>query len=96
MLALATFITVTALRLCFGQDIGFAGGFHGNFISAVCMMALVQYAANSGLVALAASFNTGRPFWNTWHKHFLWTSITYFAGASAAAIIAVLMGRFGA
>jgi signal transduction histidine kinase/ActR/RegA family two-component response regulator len=95
VLALATFVTVTVLRLCFGRDLGLDGGFQGNFISAVCLMALVQYAANSGLVALAASLKTDRPFWHTWHKHFLWTSITYFAGASAAGIIAVLLGRVG-
>ncbi|HEU4594983.1 MAG TPA: ATP-binding protein, partial [Pyrinomonadaceae bacterium] len=96
VLALATFVNVTVLRLCFGQDLGLAGGFQGNFISAVCLMALVQYAANSGLVALAASLKTNQPFWRTWHKHFLWTSITYFAGASAAGIIAVMAGRIGA
>jgi signal transduction histidine kinase/ActR/RegA family two-component response regulator len=95
VLGLATFVTVTVLRLCLGRDIGLGGDFRGNFISAVCLMALVQYAANSGLVALAASLKSDRPFWHTWHKHFLWTSITYFAGASAAGIIAVLLGRVG-
>ncbi|MFN7929560.1 MAG: hypothetical protein U0Y68_16760 [Blastocatellia bacterium] len=29
-----------------------------------------------------------RRLWQTWKKGFLWTSITYFAGASAAGIIA--------
>ncbi|MCA1633725.1 MAG: response regulator [Acidobacteria bacterium] len=94
-LALATFINVSLLRWCFGQDVSFDGNFHGSFISAICLMALVQYAANSGLVALAASLNTDRPFLHTWHKHFLWTSITYFAGASSAGIIAMLLGVVG-
>ena len=96
VLALATFVNVSLLRWCFGQDVSFDGNFHGSFISAICLMALVQYAANSGLVALAASLNTDRPFLHTWHKHFLWTSITYFAGASSAGIIAMLMGVVGA
>ncbi|HWS53380.1 MAG TPA: ATP-binding protein [Pyrinomonadaceae bacterium] len=94
-LALAMWATVTTLRLCFGRVSFFGEGFDGNAISAVCVMALTQYAANSGVVALAASFQNGVPFWATWKKHYLWTSITYFAGASAAAILAVLVHLVG-
>ncbi|HLM56516.1 MAG TPA: ATP-binding protein [Pyrinomonadaceae bacterium] len=94
-MAAATFVTYASLRLCFGAGLGFDGGFNGEFISAICMTALVQYAANSGLVALAASLNGNHPFWQTWHRHYLWTSITYFAGASAAGMIAALMRVFG-
>ncbi|HEV2864733.1 MAG TPA: ATP-binding protein [Pyrinomonadaceae bacterium] len=94
-MAAATFIAYAALRLCFGAGLGFDGGFDGQFISAVGLMALVQYAANSGLIALAASLNANRPFWQTWHRQYLWTSITYFAGASAAGMIAALMRVFG-
>jgi signal transduction histidine kinase/CheY-like chemotaxis protein len=95
-LALATFANVCVLRWCFGPDLSFKDGFPGSFISVICLMALVQYAANSGLVALAASLNNDRPFFNTWRKHFLWTSITYFAGASSAGMIVVLIGVVGA
>lgn len=65
------------------------------FITAVGLMALVQYATNSGVVAVCAALKAGRSTWETWKKHYLWTSITYFAGASAAAVIAKLMGQFG-
>ena len=58
-------------------------------------MGLVQYATNSGVVAVCAGLRAGGSIWDTWKKHYLWTSITYFAGASAAAVISKLMGQFG-
>ena len=65
------------------------------YISAIGLMALVQYAANSGIVAVLGALKAGDGIWNTWKKHYLWTSITYFAGASSAAVIAKLMAQFG-
>ena len=59
------------------------------------MLALVQYAANSGLVAWFAALKTGTQFWPTWSKHYLWTSVTYFAGASAAMIAAKSADNMG-
>jgi signal transduction histidine kinase/CheY-like chemotaxis protein len=58
-------------------------------------MALVQYATNSGAVAVCAGLRAGGNIWQTWKKHYLWSSITYFAGALVAAVIAKLMGQFG-
>ena len=54
-------------------------------------MALVHYAGNSGIVAIGQALKTGEPIWQTWRKHYLWTSITYFAGAITAAVIAGLV-----
>jgi signal transduction histidine kinase/ActR/RegA family two-component response regulator len=65
------------------------------FVTAVGLMALVQYATNSGVVAVCAGLRTGGNIWQTWKKHYLWSSITYFAGALLAAVIAKLMGQFG-
>jgi len=47
------------------------------------------------MVALAAALKTDQPFWRTWKEGFLWTSITYFAGALAAGIVAKLIDAFG-
>ena len=58
-------------------------------------MALVQYISNSGLVAVGVALRSGLPIWQMWRQNFLWTSITYFAGASAAGIIAKLVESFG-
>jgi signal transduction histidine kinase/ActR/RegA family two-component response regulator len=94
--AVATFATISALRLCYGGELFAAWGHGSHFVTAICLMALVQYAANSGLVALGYALKNRESFWPTWHRHYLWTSITYFAGASAAALIAHLMRTVGA
>ncbi len=65
------------------------------FITAVGLVALTQYAANSGIVAVLGALKANGAIWPTWKKHYLWTSITYFAGASSAAVIAKLMLQFG-
>lgn len=94
--ACSTFITVWVLRLSFGGSlVTLRDGYSAPFIVCLCLMTLVQYIANSGLVATAAALRTDQPLWTTWRKGFLWTSITYFAGASAAGIIAKLIDTVG-
>jgi signal transduction histidine kinase/CheY-like chemotaxis protein len=94
--ALSTCITVFALRLLFGDVAKLsASPLSGKFVSAMALMALVQYGANSGIVATCGALQARQPIWHTWKKHYLWTSITYFAGASAAAVIAKLIQQFG-
>ena len=96
VMACATFITVWTLRTCFGSIVELPlGGYTGGFIGAIWVMALTQYGANSGLVAVEKSLKTEQPFWTTWRSFYLWTSVTYIAGASAAGIIAKLIGTFG-
>lgn len=80
----------------FGDPVAMnASPLSGRFITAVGLMAMVQYATNSGVVAVCAGLRSGQSVWKTWKNHYLWTSITYFAGASAAAVIGKLMGLFG-
>lgn len=94
--ALSTCITVFALRLLFGDVAKLsASPLSGKFVSAMALMALIQYGANSGIVATCGALQARQPIWHTWKKHYLWTSITYFAGASAAAVIAKLIQQFG-
>lgn len=89
-------VTSYSVRFFYGDPVTLnAGPLSGKFITAVALMALVQYASNSGMVAICGALKAGMPIWQTWKKHYLWTSITYFAGASAAAVIAKLMGQFG-
>ena len=66
------------------------------FVAAICTMALTHYVANSGIVAIGAALKNNEPMWQTWRKHYLWTSITYFAGAFAAGVIAALVYFIGA
>jgi hypothetical protein len=58
-------------------------------------MASVQYLTNSSLVALRETLKRDEPYFGVWQKHFLWTSITYYAGAFAAAIISRLVADVG-
>jgi diguanylate cyclase (GGDEF)-like protein/PAS domain S-box-containing protein len=96
LLACSTFVTAWVIHLCFGsvKDMG-RGSFTGNFIVALFLMASVQYVTNSGLAALRESMKRNRPFVEIWQKHFLWTSITYYAGASAAGMITRLINGIG-
>jgi diguanylate cyclase (GGDEF)-like protein/PAS domain S-box-containing protein len=93
--ACSAFITIWTLRLCFGSVESLREGYSAPFIVSICLMALVQYVSNSGMVATAAALKSNQPLWTTWRKGFLWTSITYFAGASAAAIISRLIDSVG-
>ncbi len=65
------------------------------YLCAIGLMAAAQYVSNSGLVATAAAIKAQQPLWQTWKQHYLYTSLTYCAGASAAGIIAKLIGIFG-
>ncbi len=89
-------VTSYSLHFAFGDVVSLAKGpLSGRFITAMALMALVQYVSNSGIVAICGALQAGRPIWHTWKKYYLWTSITYFAGASAAAVIAKLVNQFG-
>jgi len=90
----STFLTVWALRLCFGESV-WHDAYSANYLIALCVMAVVQYLGNSVLVATSAALKAGEPLWITWRKNFLWTSLTYFGGASAAGIIARFIGNVG-
>ena len=94
--ALSACITSQVLIYFYGDPVKlYDSTWSTRFISAVGLMALVQYAGNSGMVAICGALKAGAPIWQTWRKHYLWTSITYFAGASAAIFIAELMDQFG-
>lgn len=96
VMACSTFLTVWVLRFSFGSLLELPrNGYSGTFLIALCVMALVQYITNSGLVAVAAALRLEKPIWQTWTSHYLWTSITYFGGASAAGIISRLVNVVG-
>ena len=94
--ALSTFATSYALSIGFGDVVSLgATALSPRFAAAVAVMAMTQYVTNSGIVAVCGALQAEQPIWQTWKKYYLWTSITYFAGASAAAIIAKLIHEFG-
>jgi signal transduction histidine kinase/CheY-like chemotaxis protein len=96
VLAISTFVTATVLRVFFGSPTEIVTAANSaNFLAAICVMALVQYFTNTSLIAIEKSYKISESVWQTWKKYYLWTSITCFAGASAAGIIAHLIRVFG-
>jgi signal transduction histidine kinase/CheY-like chemotaxis protein len=94
--AVSILITSTVLELIFGSVIVLrTDPLSATFLGAICTMALTHYISNSGLVAIAAALKTDQPIFQTWRKHYLWTSLTYFSGACAAAVIAALIHFIG-
>src|SRR2546428_328280 len=92
-MACSTFLTVWVLRLFVGPLTALQNGAVSvRFLVAIGVMGLMQYAANSGLVALYTACKTDQPVWTTWSKYYLWTSITYLTGASVAGIAVKLAG----
>jgi signal transduction histidine kinase/ActR/RegA family two-component response regulator len=95
VLALSTFLTAAALRALFGTADLAGDDYTPSSLVAVFVMALVQYAANTGLIAVEKSLKLGERFWPTWKTYYLWTSVTYLAGASAAGVTARLVQSVG-
>lgn len=96
LLSVSTFATATIIRLYTGPtSLMTSAPYSRTFIVAIFLMASVQYVTNSGLAALREWFRLDESFPQIWEKHFLWTSITYYAGASAAGIISKLIDGLG-
>ena len=96
ILATSTFFTSIVLNAIFGAPASLAGkGFSAKFFYAICVMGFVQYIANTTLISIEKATKINESVWNTWRTYYLWTSVTYFAGASAAGIVAILIDRYG-
>lgn len=94
--AVSILITSTVMESIFGSVVLLRSKpITATFVAAICTMALTHYVSNSGIVAIAGALKANEPIWQTWRKHYLWTSITYFTGAFAAGIIAGLVYFIG-
>ena len=56
------------------------------------VLAFTHYLVNSGSVAIIVALEKRKNVLGIWKESFLWTSITYFAGAAAAGFIAITIG----
>ncbi|HEX8097883.1 MAG TPA: EAL domain-containing protein, partial [Pyrinomonadaceae bacterium] len=96
VMALSTFLTVEILRAYFGPLHALAhASYSPSFFVAIILMGMSQYVINSGLIATIGALKVNQPLWQTWKNNYLWTSITYFAGASAAGLVAKLIDVAG-
>ena len=94
--SISTFLVAWTLRTCFGSITALSQrGGTLTLVMVVCMMALMQSVVNSGIVVIDGDFRFNKLIWQTWGKNYFWTLYTYFAGASAAAITAKLVGFTG-
>jgi signal transduction histidine kinase/CheY-like chemotaxis protein/uncharacterized membrane protein len=94
--AISILITSSVLRVIFGNVVDLRSNpLTATFVAAICTMALAHYVANSGIVAVGGALKSDQLIWQTWRKHYLWTSLTYFAGACAAGVIASLVYFIG-
>ena len=93
---ISTFVTATVMSLIFGAPEALPTNNNlGVFLSAVCVMAVVQYLTNSWLASVYTAFKRGQGVAHTWSRYYLWSSITHLAGASAAGLISRVVVRFG-
>ncbi|HEX8071834.1 MAG TPA: ATP-binding protein [Pyrinomonadaceae bacterium] len=96
LVAFTTLITVAVLTFFFAPvHLIPRDPFGAHFIVALSVMALVQYIGNSVLAAVAWAWKTDQPIWQVYKQYCLYTSLTYFAGASAAGLVAKLIGSVG-
>ncbi len=47
------------------------------------------------LSCVGLALKSNQPIWQTWHKHYPWSSITYFVGAAAAGTILFFVDTWG-
>lgn len=96
MMACATMITVFVTTLTFGPIVNLPNTeTEGVYLAALLLMGFTQYATNSSMAALHTALKRKEPLWQVWKKHYLWASITYFAGIGAAGITAKIVGNTG-
>jgi diguanylate cyclase (GGDEF)-like protein/PAS domain S-box-containing protein len=95
-MACSVFLTAWILRLVFGSITDLVKGeYSSRLIIATCMMALTHYFVNSALIAIAGALKAKMPIWQVWKKYYIYTSVSYFAGASAASITVKLIAQIG-
>ena len=60
-----------------------------DFILPLYLFTTCTFILNSGLIAIALSFERKQPAFRIWREQFLWLSLNYFGGASVAAVLVV-------
>ena len=94
--AASILITSGVMRLVYGNVVDLRSNpLTVTFVAAICTMALTYFVANSGIVGIGGALKIDQPVWQTWRRHYLWSSLTYFAGACAAGVIAGLVYFIG-
>ncbi|HEX8285840.1 MAG TPA: EAL domain-containing protein [Pyrinomonadaceae bacterium] len=92
LMGCSTYATAWALKLACGPaGEALGAGRASALVTTVCVMGTAQYVFNAGLVAFDKALKLDQGFVRTWREFYLWASITYFAGAAAAGVLARLV-----
>jgi diguanylate cyclase (GGDEF)-like protein/putative nucleotidyltransferase with HDIG domain len=89
-MSLSVFAASSLVTLVFGNPQQIAAD-SSRLILAAWSLALVQYLLSSGLVSTVNALRNGKSLITTWRESFLWTWMSYFAGAFAACLIVKLI-----
>jgi signal transduction histidine kinase/ActR/RegA family two-component response regulator len=96
VMAASTLLTAVVLTRTFGPITALPGTQDvGKLVAVVCLMALFQYGMNSLLVAIFTAMKRQQSVAQIWKQYYLWSSITFLAGASAAGLVSRLITLFG-
>jgi len=85
--ACAAFVTGAIARVFFGPDFHLDTQSLSTAVVLLSTVAVSQYVVHTWLVAICLACKSNRPLWQTWSKHYLWSSLTYFVGAFVAGTI---------
>ncbi|HEX8639255.1 MAG TPA: PAS domain S-box protein, partial [Pyrinomonadaceae bacterium] len=96
VMAISLSVVVYTLRI-FGIDPAEISsvGDGSTLVISLSAAALLQFVVNSGLASVYGALKQDKPIWETWKTHYLWTSITYFVGATSAGVLIKLIQYFG-
>jgi diguanylate cyclase (GGDEF)-like protein/putative nucleotidyltransferase with HDIG domain len=90
VMSLSVFASSMMVTLIFG-DLAALSDELDRLAMAAGLLALLHYVFNTGMVSIATALKNRSNVINTWKQCYLWTSVTYFAGAAAATIIVKLI-----
>jgi len=97
-MALSTTLAFAALKAFDLYSIPQLHGRNGkfaDFIMVLCVLALVQFLANTAITAIHESLNTDLPIFQVWRKNYLWSFLTYFVGAASSGALVQLSDMLG-
>jgi PAS domain S-box-containing protein len=64
-------------------------------VMSLSVSALVYYALNTGMIAIAVALDERQPVFQVWRRHFAHLWVSFFVGAHAAGLLVVSLGDIG-
>jgi diguanylate cyclase (GGDEF)-like protein/putative nucleotidyltransferase with HDIG domain len=89
-MSLSVFVSSSLVTFVFGGPHEMASDL-GRLVLGAESLALVHYLMNSGMVSMVSALRNRKSLATTWRESFLWTGMSYFAGAIAACLIVKLI-----